>query len=79
MKYKHIIMKYKIIELLVERLDKELRSARLYGEEPSFYVEVRCDSEIEKAKQIIVDCGYKITQSYRSDITNDEAYCIDIE
>lgn len=66
-------------KFLINRLDSELRSASLCGEKDIFYVEVRCHSEIEKAKQIIIDCGYKITRSYRSDSSNDEAYCIDIE
>lgn len=64
--------------MLVDRLFKELRSASLWGEK-DFYVEVRYDSEIEKAKQIITECGYKIKRSYRSNGSDYDAYYIEIK
>lgn len=64
---------------LINRLDVELRSASLWGGKDTLYVEVRYDSEIEKAKRIIIDCGYKITRAYRSNGSDYEAYYIDIE
>ena len=64
---------------LINRLDSELRSASLWGGKDTLYVEVRYDSEIEKAKQIIVDCGYQIIRAYRSNGSDYEAYYIDIK
>ena len=63
---------------LINRLDSELRSASLWSGN-NLYVEVRYDSEIEKAKQIIVDCDFKIKREYYSQGSDYEAYYIDIE
>lgn len=65
-------------KLLTNRLDKELRSASLWGGD-NLYVEVRYDSEIEKAKQIIVDCGFRIKRGYYSQGSDYEAYYIELD
>lgn len=63
---------------LINRLDSELRSASLWGRDDLF-VEVRYDSEIEKAKNIILACSFTITRSYRSQGSDYEAYYIEIK
>ncbi|MDD2469685.1 MAG: hypothetical protein PHI22_01970 [Bacilli bacterium] len=66
-------------KFLINRLDLELRSASLWNGKDALYVEVRYDSEIEKAKRIITDCGYQIIRAYRSNGSDYEAYYIDIK